>query len=69
MPRTGRANPSGKGAEKPQNDMSAQKSSGAHQGEHRHDQPRKDLADKQASGYASRSAGHDERTRGGSRKQ
>ena len=42
---------------------------GSSQGEHRHNQPRKDLADKQASGYASRSAGHDERTRGGSRKQ
>jgi hypothetical protein len=66
---TGRANQSDNGAEKPQNDMSAQKSSAGHQGEHRRDQPRTEHPDKQASGDASRSAGHDERTTGGSRKQ
>jgi hypothetical protein len=66
---TARANQSGKGAEKPQNDMSAQKSSAGHLGEHRHDGPRKEHPDKQASGDASRSAGHDERITGGSRKR
>jgi hypothetical protein len=57
---------SGRPSEKSHNDASTQKSSSGEQGEHRHDDLRKDNRDKQGSADASRSGGRDERNTSGS---